>query len=64
MTIREDVTSSGHARLTCGCGATLVRQPWMTDGVWNSRARRFEDGKECRCVPNSPTCATPQKGPQ
>ena len=58
----EDVTSSGHARLTCDCGATLVRQPWMTDGVWRSRVRRFEDGKECRYVPNARTSKSEGSG--
>jgi hypothetical protein len=36
-----DHTGTGHDRITCLCGKTIVRQPWMTDGVWRSRVRLF-----------------------
>jgi len=48
-----DTTFHRRPRMTCDCGATLVRQPWMTDAVWRSRVRRFERGEECRHVPNA-----------
>lgn len=40
--IATDTTATGHARLNCSCGKSVVRQPWMTDGVWRSRVRMFE----------------------
>lgn len=40
--LTRDQTFTGHDRITCLCGRTIVRQPWMTDGVWNSRVRVFE----------------------
>jgi hypothetical protein len=36
-----DQTGTGHDRITCLCGKTIVRQPWMTDAVWRSRFRIF-----------------------
>lgn len=39
--LAKDATSSGHARLSCGCGATLVRQPFMNDSRWAEEAREF-----------------------
>ena len=39
-----DQTGTGHDRITCLCGKTIVRQPWMTDAVWRSRVRIFERG--------------------
>lgn len=34
-----DQTGTGHDRVTCLCGKTIVRQPWMSDDVWRSRVR-------------------------
>lgn len=39
--IESDVTSSGHDRVACvGCGAQIIRQPYMTD--WPERVARFK----------------------
>ena len=40
--LHADMTSSGHARLTCNeCNASLVRQPFMSDVLWNEARNAF-----------------------
>ena len=40
--IIEDVTSSGLERVSCDCGSTIVKQPWMTDADWLTLKQEFE----------------------
>jgi len=37
-----DITSSGHDRVNCNCGACLVRQPYMNGLTWNKAVIEFE----------------------
>lgn len=37
----EDKTSSGHKRISCQCGATFVKQPYMTAADWTVGRRDF-----------------------
>lgn len=37
-----DPTHSGLARITCDCGKTLVRQPYMTSTQWSQLVAEFE----------------------
>jgi hypothetical protein len=33
--LHHDKTFSGHRRVTCLCGKTVVRQPYMTNDQWH-----------------------------
>lgn len=36
-----DPTYSGRERITCNCGKTQVRQPYMTESYWGELRRKF-----------------------
>ena len=41
--INQDATSSGHNRISCICGANLVRQPFMNDADWKQATDIFHN---------------------